>query len=217
MKTSPKQTSLFGEEKLTSSQVDSLANRTVTQEVDLERKMTATSGRKCLERFEKFSQVGLWEKTFVGLLVGMKGWSSKRCKLTWKMKGTKYNRFYFQLAPSELPTEGIEFGLLPTVTTDSVNNRKKKYNQGGKPLSMVINQLIPTPMATDYKGGRTTEALKKSGRSENNNLQDFFHQPGKTSQLSPLFVAEMMGFPPNWTTLPFQNGEVNQSKDSETQ
>jgi len=29
----------------------------------------------------------------------------------------------------------------------------------------------------------------------------------KTSQLNPRFVAEMMGFPPNWTELPFQNGE----------
>ena len=26
---------------------------------------------------------------------------------------------------------------------------------------------------------------------------------GKTSQLNPLFVAEMMGFPPDWTVLPF--------------
>lgn len=29
----------------------------------------------------------------------------------------------------------------------------------------------------------------------------------KTSQLNPLFVAEMMGFPPDWTELPFLNGE----------
>ena len=41
---------------------------------------------------------------------------------------------------------------------------------------------------------------------------------GKTSQLNPLFVEEMMGFPLMWTTLPFlsQSGDRNQSKDTET-
>ena len=34
-----------------------------------------------------------------------------------------------------------------------------------------------------------------------------FQNTGKTSQLSPLFVEEMMGFPRNWTVLPFQSGE----------
>ena len=31
---------------------------------------------------------------------------------------------------------------------------------------------------------------------------------GKTSQLNPQFVAEMMGFPTDWTILPFLNGET---------
>ncbi|WP_374692586.1 DNA cytosine methyltransferase [Bacteroides thetaiotaomicron] len=41
---------------------------------------------------------------------------------------------------------------------------------------------------------------------------------GRTSQLNPLFVEEMMGFPLMWTTLPFlsQNGDRNQLKDMET-
>jgi hypothetical protein len=38
----------------------------------------------------------------------------------------------------------------------------------------------------------------------------------KDSQLNPRFVAEMMGFPPNWTELPFLSGETNQSKPEET-
>lgn len=44
------------------------------------------------------------------------------------------------------------------------------------------------------------------------------NQTGKTSQLNPLFVEEMMGFPLMWTTLPFlsQNGDRNQLKDMET-
>jgi len=40
--------------------------------------------------------------------------------------------------------------------------------------------------------------------------------PGKTSQLNTRFVAEMMGFPKDWTELPFLNGEQNQSKGTET-
>jgi site-specific DNA-cytosine methylase len=39
---------------------------------------------------------------------------------------------------------------------------------------------------------------------------------GKTSQLNPRFVLEMMGFPPDWTELPFQNGETKVSKQPET-
>lgn len=31
----------------------------------------------------------------------------------------------------------------------------------------------------------------------------------KTSQLNPLFVEEMMGFPEGWTLSPFLNGETN--------
>jgi hypothetical protein len=33
---------------------------------------------------------------------------------------------------------------------------------------------------------------------------------GKTSQLSPQFVEEMMGFPKGWTASPFQSGEESQ-------
>jgi hypothetical protein len=90
------------------------ASRTVQQENDLERKMTVTSGRKCLEQFGRFNRAGLWAKTFAALLIGTGDWYSTRCRLTWKLKATKSHRFYFQLVPSTLPTEGTEFGLLPT-------------------------------------------------------------------------------------------------------
>ena len=53
-----------------------------------------------------------------------------------------------------------------------------------------------------------------------NSLKDavnFIEQTSKCSQLNPRFVAEMMGFPVNWTELPFQSGEQSPSKDMETQ
>ncbi len=37
--------------------------------------------------------------------------------------------------------------------------------------------------------------------TETNSLPDYFHQDGKTSQLNPRFVEEMMSFPIGWTEL----------------
>ena len=267
-----KQISMFGEEGFLSSQEDSHANHTVSQESDLEKKMTDTSGLKCLERYGKFSRHGLWARTFSELLIGMKGWYSTRCSLTWKLKGTKFNRMYFQLRVSTRPTKDTELGLLLTPTTcetvqdlDKFKDRMKKYPNGttmpnlatqvaktllptpsaceikaseaekgewtgkywkrpdgSKKQSNILDViqmsgLLPTPATRDYKGARSKEALIEAGRNSTNSLPDAFSQTGKSSQLNPRFVMEMMGFPPNWTVLPFQSGETNQSKQEETQ
>lgn len=79
--------------------------------------MTATSGRKCLGRFGNHARAGSWAKTFAALLVGMPGWSSRRCRLAWRLRGTKYNRLYFLLQASAHRISGNEFGLLPTPVT----------------------------------------------------------------------------------------------------
>jgi hypothetical protein len=236
------------------------------QENDLEKRMTATSGRKCFESFARFNHVGSWAKTFTGLLIGMEGWSSTRCRLIWKLKGTKYKRMFFQLRPSTLPTEGIGFGLWPTPTSvqrdhpervagliekgattlmsrkngenrpnsildmamfqgmlltpttreevqdlDKFQKRMEKYPNGTKVpnLATQVVGMLPTPTTRDWKGGRTSEALEDAGRNETNSLPDFFAQPGESSQLNPLFVTEMMGYPTNWLELPFLNGETN--------
>jgi hypothetical protein len=64
----------------------------------------------------------------------------------------------------------------------------------GAPNLRTQNFLLPTPNCAD--------AHKTTKKSHQNNLNKTF-QTGKTSQLSPLFVAEMMGFPSNWTLSPF--------------
>lgn len=171
-----------------------------------------TSGRKCLEQFERFDRVGLWAKTFAALLIGMEGWYSTRCKLTWKLRGTKSSRFYYQLVPSMLPTEGTGFGLLPTVQTQGL-----KICVNGKTVFMPMG-LLPTPTATsDAKGG----CMRGDPKRQQDTLAHAIHAmtgspSGKTSQLNPLFVAEMMGFPPNWTELPFQSGGNGRSSPTET-
>jgi hypothetical protein len=69
--------------------------------------------------------------------------------------------------------------------------------------------FLPTPMASDSPekntGIRNQDSVAKIAKE----------LAGTTSQLNPRFVLEMMGFPPNWTELPFLNGETSQSKPLE--
>jgi len=269
MKILPKQTSLFTEIELTSLQDDSLANPIQVQESDLEKKTNATCGHKCLEQYEKLNHVGLWAKTFSALLIGQKGWYSTRCSLTWKLKGTKYNRMYFQLFPSMRPTEETECGLLPTpraitieenvdgwhkrmdkriedgMTTISPNlhilamrgmlptptaqdadkaTKKWREDHQNNLTAHVFNNMLPTPTSTDYKGAYSPDSMvSKDGIDRANLLRNIYvhtgdewkQKDGKTSQLSPQFVMEMMGFPTDWTLLPFLSGEQNQLKPEE--
>jgi hypothetical protein len=162
--TSGKQISLFTEDKSTYLAEGSPASLTAQPENDLEKKMTATSGRRCLGRFEKLNQATLWAKTFAGCLVGMEGWFSMRCSLTWKLRGTKSSRFYFQLAPSTLPTEETEFGLLPTPQAIDGNGKgremrlkKELCNRDPEQLGSwrgdlkdwAFTGMLPTPQAAD--------------------------------------------------------------------
>lgn len=254
MKTLPKQISLFTEEELTSLREDFPVNHIQQQENDKARKMNAICGQKCLEQFEKLSRPGLWAKTFAVLLIGMEGWSSKKCRLTWKLKGTKYNRSYFQLRASVLPTKEIGFGLLltPTATIggaehpEKTEERNRKYKNGTKwnnlrsqvvfgmlptPVSafdgryadmkhvkgekmrkspsiatLAVAGMLPTPIYGDHKGSKKN----RKGKSQ------LTEAIGASSQLNPRFVMEMMGFPPNWTELPFLIGEMSQLKGGGT-
>jgi hypothetical protein len=98
--------------------------------------------------------------------------------------------------------------------------KEKGMTSFSMPLKvMAMKGMLPTPAARDYKGGKSKQALEK--RRERGNLietlPDKFPLDLKTSQLNPRFVAEMMGFPENWTELPFLNGETSQSKPTATQ
>lgn len=93
--------------------------------------------------------------------------------------------------------------LLPTVQTQGLKQCKR-----GETVFIPIG-MLPTPKARDYQspgnhgtGGQDLRTVISS-------------RTGGTSQLNPLFVAEMMGFPTDWTVLPFQAGESNLSKGSE--
>lgn len=72
--------------------------------------------------------------------------------------------------------------------------------------------MLPTPAARDYQPSVSPQALKrKNGKMRTDALcnlpvvlgEHHLQNGGKTSQLNPLFVAEMMGFLPDWTVFPF--------------
>ena len=177
---------------------------------------------KCLEQYERLPRVTSWAKTFAALLIGMEGWYSTRCVLTWKILGIKSRPLLYLRALSMRHTNESAFGLLPTVTAmDSTNataNMKSTQVKPGSMHSMTLvrymmqNPILNTPCASDKNGGCTRSNPKMQYNSSLiNEMHGALNQPaGKTSQLNPRFVAEMMGFPPNWTELPFQNGAMNQ-------
>jgi hypothetical protein len=130
----------------------------------------------------------------------MADWYSSRCALTWKLKGTKFSRLLFVLQPKTHRTAEIGAGLLQTPSTMEISEDPVKFKLRAKIKS--------------YKNGTTYNSLS-SQLIYDKKWNHFV--TGQTSQLNPRFVAEMMGFPVDWTELPFQSGEQNQSKDTATQ
>ena len=257
------------------------ANHTAQQGNDLEKQTNATYGQKCLEQYERYNHATSWGKTFMGLLIGMGDWYSTRCKLTWKLSDTKYNRSYFRLVPSTLPTEEKGFGLWPTPTSvqrdhpervqglldkgaETMMSRKNGENRPNSILDMAMftgmiptpdcsdrrsdksrqwgltnyarNGLLPTPRASKISGGDRadfspslpglmlkgllptpdaasgkTGYMGKNRQGKQQNLETVIRNSDDSltsQQLNPQFVGEMMGFPENWTALPFLNGET---------
>lgn len=350
--TSGVQTLRPGATESTSSRAASRALRFLRLANDRELPTTATCGPKCIEQFSKSDRAGSWQKMFSGLLIGMEGWFSNRCILTWKLKTTPFKRAYFQLAASTPRIKDTGHGLLPTVTTTNSRQGFNSTNGTGKPLlpmaalmlgtptatalvrsterqkdrtpnpaefaEMVasgqvrmasreereqINKirqepgfllrmdhgLLPTPKCMDMKGGQQVSGKtirRKSGTTFSSGLRDLAYSGllptpsaaegtkfaktynpqsqmgkalsplaingmlptptsscrnagtakdrkdgtprtselnhlvarsvGRSSQLNPLFVEEMMGFPYLWTALPFLSGDLNQSKPTVT-
>lgn len=121
--------------------------------------------------------------------------------------------------------------MLPTPTARSYKNGSKitdgrsrrKISQGWtmELNDLAVSGLLPTPTMRDYQPSVSpTGLVRKNGKRRDDALcnipvmigQHCQQNDGKTSQLNPLFVEEMMGYPLMWTTLPFlsQNGDKSQ-------
>jgi hypothetical protein len=88
-------------------------------------------------------------------------------------------------------------------------------------------QMLPTPTKKDWntaeypdKYAKRKEYQKSKGVHLEYPLRQFAmdcNPNGHISQLNPRFVEEMMGFPKDWTALPFQSGVKEQYKPTATQ
>ena len=72
--------------------------------------------------------------------------------LTWKAKGTKFNRFVFQLAPRERRTGGTAGGLLATARASAAMAYGKPTEDHHSRLEDQISSLLPTPRAGSPTG-----------------------------------------------------------------
>jgi len=198
----------------TLSQEVSLANHSVKLDEDKERQTTAISGLKCLESYSSTSQYGSSLKTLVGSLLGTKAWYSNKCALTWKVKVTKSNRLLFQLYPSMRRTEGIEYGLLPTATTQEVEHPNAELSHTGRRIAKNGNThslglmdriaMLPTPDAgMGTRGARVYDPQGYNASQRTVNALVTGTSGERTGlKLQPNFVEWMMGFPKDWTEIP---------------
>lgn len=128
-------------EQLTLFAPATLANLSPTPGSDLARKMTATSGRKCLDLCASSGPLGSLER----MLLGMPLWGSTTYLLTWKVKATPQGRSYFQLQPSAPRIDEIEYSLWPTPVQSDHKRRGPNSKQQGLPEKV---RIWPTPKAT---------------------------------------------------------------------
>lgn len=216
------------------------ASRSALPENEKARTMKDTSGRKCSGQSKKSSRNGSWQKTFSALLLGMEGWYSKKCGLTWKTSVTRSNRMYFRLQASGRRTDGSASGSSPAKAPKKVGfyqgNLYPRTSAGQK----ILQGLLPTPLASDATMGGVIGAkdqfwITKTGmpRKMNRNgksgsvglarLVRLIHSGvmqrtredgiitgscvmatlGADSQLNPLFVTQMMGYPTRWMLEPY--------------
>ena len=86
------------------SQEGYLANHLVKPGSKGAKKMTVTSGMRCLELYEKYDQLGLLSK----MLLTSKTWGSQNFYLTWTIQPIGTKRMIYQLAESTPNTEDTD-------------------------------------------------------------------------------------------------------------
>lgn len=101
----------------------------------------------------------------------------------------------------------INKGILPTPKTTE-HRQPSDHGEGSPDLKTWIDKLgaamLPTPRESEWKGVGGIDSKSHTHRVEKQYLDATIQElAGETSQLSPLFVAEMMGFPADWLVSPY--------------
>ena len=121
-------------EQLTLFRADSPVSRFPLPGSDEARRMTVTSGLKCLELSRISGPLGLLARTLLGSSI----WRSTRCALTWKARITPSKRLLFRLVPSTPRTGATDARL------SGVERWKENITgEDGEPI------LWKTPIASD--------------------------------------------------------------------
>ena len=126
----------------------------------------------------------------------------------------------------ERPTIALaaKMGLLPTPMSTDIHHaeRVEELKQSGKSglrcrekgksgangLTdfLDFHGMLPTPAAQDGKNSTLPPSQSDRDTLPGCVVKNCQPTDGQASQLNPLFVTEMMGFPSDWLVSPFQNG-----------
>ena len=207
------------EQQLTLFQEGFPASRSALPGSEEARRMTVTSGRKCLELSQNSGPLGSLVRTLLGSSI----WRSTRCTLTWKTKVTPSKRLLFRLVPSTPRTgatdarlSGVERWkenitgkdgepiLWKTPIASDSANREFYHNSRGEPNLSGMVKLWPTPTTGAGLCGGTgnfqqLKKLQQAGQiteEERRNMSQ-----GNGGQLNPTWVEWLMGFPIGLTDL----------------
>ncbi len=121
-------------------------------------------GENMRESFASYDlDTSSWRTSALSLFGGSMSYSE-----TWPRAGMMRNGTSYRLQPLVPRTSVKGSGLWPTPTTDSAQDRQKKYAQGGTPLTMAV-KMWPTPRAADFKGAinpsETTARRVETGKA----------------------------------------------------
>ena len=207
--------------------------------------MTVTSGRKCLESYENCNPIGslvrmclessIWHSTRCLLI-----WKRKVSKsnvslfqLAVSMPRTKENDVPFWPTPStgaSLCGGTGNFKTLQKMAEKGLITEEERRNlsqgNGGKTNPELVEwlmgyeqkftQLIPTPIATDYKGGCLSRCWRQNSqtvqvererererRAYDGRLRNLIEVSpyGRIGPMNPMWVEWLMGYPIGWTDL----------------
>ena len=197
-----------------------LASHSVAPGSERARKMTVSSGLRCVESYGKHNPNGCWQRMFLASLVKTEAWFSSVCLLTWKMQATKRSRLLFRLAALALPIEEIGSGLLqsPKAAMPEENGAEmingRFYRQTGSdfgPNLATQIALLKTPSAVETEGGimeirpganahyKLRDQIAMLTTPTGSVVADGMKSPGL--KLQPGFALWMMGYPEDWCDL----------------
>lgn len=113
------------------------------------------------------------------------------------------SRLNGEKAPNGLE-DWLEFhGLMPSPVAQDYRRRGPNSRQQGLPE--VCHRLLHTPIADGQRPGADARGGFEAMFPENGESPG--SKDGRASQLNPLFVGEMMGYPLEWLTSPFLSGD----------